>query len=763
MPLYKILFISTFIFLSGSSICAQSPAKADLGNMLYSLSKSRPDTNRVKILWGIGDHYLYKPGEKKQDIDSAFLFLRKAVGLSEQLAESEWKNKVSVSLAAACFEARKAVAGRLIFKEIISFYKKTGKASLEGDAWLTLGDQLKNTDTTHQQKERLACYQRSYELQKKACQNKSAILALTRWTQTALSIRDYDEALKGLLKIKAESEKSKLYTNIYGWAIDNLTTIAASKGDFYKQLFYQIENLNALKKHPEYYTVNGEIMSYNRITDLYLQMDDYKKAEIYALKELDLTLKAGEDYVFPLDNLLISLLNQGKASTALAILQRTVRAMPPKKMQEIDVSHFYGRVYAAMHNFKKADLYFQRAARLYEAIDPQHKNIDYLTSTYETAAEYYISTKQFKMAAPFVSGLAGIREHFSNVQKSNLELMTSKVDSSSGRYLLALQHFQAHSFLKDTIFNMGKVSQMNQLEVAFETKEKQNKINVLNSQNKENLARAAKARLERNITIAGIIIMIIISGIAYNVIRNKIKSNRLLRAQKDEIDLKNGQLEILLNDKEKLLTEKEGLIADKDILLKEVHHRVKNNLQIVMSLLSTQSEYLENREALQAIEESQQRVQAIALIHQKIYHETGGVNVRMPSYISNMVEDFMVFSNAEKRGIRIMTMVEELDLDIDVAVPVGLILNEGITNAIKYAFGDKGGLVEINMHRCNDQYHLLISDNGKGLPPEFDLRTASSLGMVMMKGLSGQVQGSFNIINSEGLTLSLKFPMSKTK
>jgi len=758
MPVLRIFFVCCIILHFGPKSYSQTSTNTTVKQLFYLLKESKPDSNRIDILWRLGDHYLYLPGENKSDIGNAFNFLNQSIDLCDRLDLPDWKNRVYISLATCYFEAGNVDGGRTKFKEVITYYKKKGNKSMEARAWYVLGDQLRNKGKNDHQEERMSCYQRSYYLFKQAGDHKQAINAIKRWTQTLIDEKKTDEAEKKLLIIKTESEAYGYFNNIYGWALDNLTTIAASKGDFYKQLFYQLKNLDALKSHQEYYTADGEIMCYNRITNLYLQLDDYRKAEIYAQKELTLTLKVKGDYVYPLDNLIICLLNLGKSRNALTVLQKTVTIMPPDKRQKIDINQFYGRIYAAMHQYQLAEDYFLRAVSSYEAMDPHHENIDYMTATYETAQEFYIATRQFKKAAPFLSGLSGISKHFSNVQKTNLALVSSQVDSASGDYLSALKHFQRYSHLKDTIFNIEKISQLNQLEVSFETKQKQNKIDLLDAQNKANIARVEKANLERNITTGGILIMLVISGITYNGIRNKIKSNRLLSTQKDEINRQNSELQVLLGEKEDLLSEKESLLADKDMLLKEVHHRVKNNLQIVMSLLSTQLDYLENKEAVQAVEESQQRVQAIALIHQKIYHATGGVSIQMRSYISDLVEDLEIFCNASNRGIQFKIMVDEIDLDIDIAVPVGLILNEAITNAIKYAFEKNGGLVHIIMRKSNGLYDLIISDNGKGLPANFDFAKVNSLGMVMMKGLSGQIRASFELLNENGLTLSLKFP-----
>ncbi|GAA4317991.1 hypothetical protein GCM10023149_15870 [Mucilaginibacter gynuensis] len=702
---------------------------------------------------------MFRPGENRSDLDSAFKYLGQAAQLSAQLHLPDRKNKVLISIATCYVEAGDLESGIVKFKEAIAYYKKVGNKRAEAGAWYSYGSQLKNNNKNDHQRQQLACFESSYKLYKEGGDTKEAIQALVRWTQIQLDRKNNTEAENGLQRIRNECIKIGYFKEFYGWALDNLTTIAASKGDFYEQLFYQLENLDALKKHAEYYTDDGIILAYNRITGLYLALGDYIKAELYAQKELSLTLKRKGDYVFPLDNLFISMLHQGNAEAALRILKKTIKIQPPERPQQVDVDQFFGRIYAAMHRYELADHHFKKAVAEYDALDPRHENINLFTAIYETASDFYISTGQFKKADHFVKGLAAMDKHFTRLQKSELALKQSKVDSASGDHFSALVHFHNYSNIKDSIFNSEKISQLNRLEVVYETKQKQIKINLLNAQNKAHLAETEKANLERNITAGGIVVMFIITGITFYSFRIKIKSNRLLTFKSLEIDRQNKSLQVLVNEKERLLAEKEDLLADKDILLKEVHHRVKNNLQIVMSLLSTQLEYLENKEAVQALEESHQRVQAIALVHQKLYRDKGGIRIEMRPYIADMVDDLDGFFNAGKRKIRFELEIDPIHLDIEQAVPVGLILNEAMTNSIKYAFTNDEGSVKVFVKRTLEEHVVIkITDNGKGLPTDFDLGDSNTLGMEMMKGLSKQLSGTFNIVSNAGVEILLSFP-----
>ena len=227
------------------------------------------------------------------------------------------------------------------------------------------------------------------------------------------------------------------------------------------------------------------------------------------------------------------------------------------------------------------------------------------------------------------------------------------------------------------------------------------------------------------------------------------KQVRRLKAQQKEIYTKNTSLRHLVDEKE--------------WLLKEIHHRVKNNLHTITSLLESQSAYLEN-DALDAIRDSQHRVFAMSLIHQKLYQtEKNETSINMPVYLRELV-DYLKESFESTRRIKFHMDTKEIELDISLAVPVGLILNEAITNAMKYAFpGDRSGDVEISIKRTSERKLLFaVADNGIGLPDGFDPNNINSLGMKLMKGLSTDIMAGFRVENLNGTTISIEFAPDKS-
>jgi two-component system, sensor histidine kinase PdtaS len=209
------------------------------------------------------------------------------------------------------------------------------------------------------------------------------------------------------------------------------------------------------------------------------------------------------------------------------------------------------------------------------------------------------------------------------------------------------------------------------------------------------------------------------------------------------------------HEKNKLL---EQLEKDKEWLMKEIHHRVKNNFHIVASLLEIQCSYLKNKEALTAIKDSQHRIHSMSIIHQKLYQSETFSTIHVPEYIYELVE-YLRESYAIRENIHFDLHIEKVELNHGAAITLGLILNEAITNAIKYAFADKGeGKISISLtHLSSTELLLSVSDNGRGLPADFNNHIGASMGMELLQGLTDDIGGSFSIQTNGGTHINIIF------
>ena len=214
---------------------------------------------------------------------------------------------------------------------------------------------------------------------------------------------------------------------------------------------------------------------------------------------------------------------------------------------------------------------------------------------------------------------------------------------------------------------------------------------------------------------------------------------------------------IVLNDiteRIKLERELKASLDEKEVLLKEVHHRVKNNLQIVNSLLSLQSAYINDQKSLDAFKETQNRVMSMALIHEKLYRSRDLARIDFSEYIQ-MLASQITATYSTKGNVAIKINIDKILIGIDMAVPCGLMINEMISNSMKHAFpGGRPGEITIEMHEVpgssEKQYFLKVSDNGIGLPEGFDIEKANTLGMILITSLASQLNGSLEIKSSDG-------------
>ena len=199
-------------------------------------------------------------------------------------------------------------------------------------------------------------------------------------------------------------------------------------------------------------------------------------------------------------------------------------------------------------------------------------------------------------------------------------------------------------------------------------------------------------------------------------------------------------------------------LEEKEILLKEIHHRVKNNLQVVSSLLSLQSGYPRVESVRELFLESQNRVKSMALIHEKLYQSADFSNIDFADYIESLARNLFHSYAANPEQIR-LTIEVDVELDIDHAIPCGLIVNELLSNSLKHAFPeDRAGTVLLRFHQQDHQFVLLFADDGIGLPADMDFRNTESLGLQLVTTLTSQIGGTIEHLPADvGTTFQISF------
>jgi two-component sensor histidine kinase len=194
-------------------------------------------------------------------------------------------------------------------------------------------------------------------------------------------------------------------------------------------------------------------------------------------------------------------------------------------------------------------------------------------------------------------------------------------------------------------------------------------------------------------------------------------------------------------------------LKEKEVLLREIHHRVKNNLQIISSLLNLQSSQIEDERARQQYAVSHERIRAMALVHEKLYESKDLSGIDFGDYVYSLAHALNLSCNPDPSRIRLHIDVDQapVQLKLDAAIPCALILNELIMNGFKHAFpGERSGEISVRFVRAEETNQLVVSDNGIGLPPHFDIENASSLGLQLVTVLSEQVDAKLQIVSEGG-------------
>lgn len=316
-------------------------------------------------------------------------------------------------------------------------------------------------------------------------------------------------------------------------------------------------------------------------------------------------------------------------------------------------------------------------------------------------------------------------------QQMSIAEILYKAYKDLGRNADALSHLEKFKLVSDSILNQDISRQVSELEMAFETNKKNQEIDRLSLEDQIKSARLSSQRK----WIGGLILgLAILSFLLYRLFR-----------QKQQINEQNEQISKTLGEKE--------------LLLKEIHHRVKNNLQLISSLLSLQSRSIEDDVARQAIDEGQARVRSMALIHQDLYNKDNLTAVNTREYLSKLTQE-LAYTFGVSSNIEIQLDVDDMLIDVSTIVPIGLIINELVTNSMKYAFPDQSsGKITIALSESDHKLNLMVKDNGIGYNP--DNKRTGSFGLTLIKALTKQLDGDMEIKFDPGTEINITFKKYK--
>ncbi|WP_454801320.1 tetratricopeptide repeat-containing sensor histidine kinase [Mucilaginibacter phyllosphaerae] len=702
------------------------------------------DTNKVRLMLRLGQSYIERPGSDPKDLDSGAYFIRQAKTLSSALHADYWRMEALKWLGDFYLEGGNWQQGRSSFMEVVNYYEKKQDRPNVLRTLIRFSQCLPYRPETGTIKE---------EIYKNLIQNYKAVgdrnnamdmlkeLAYIHLTAGRLSLAENE--MSEVLSVYKAIKYPKIY-EIYNL----ISMLHRQKGNIDKELYYDLEALKNAEASGD--TLNA-VQFYFNLGQFYKDQQMNRQSLYYFRRTLNCmrTLKNFDQYDMLTAHCAVILIHMDQPKQALSFITRSFSLSPPDgAFKRYAQSTAFGLCFDKLKQYKKAEAEYlemlKQVTELYEhgKVTPE----DYFLK-YKIVLSFYVNSGQYSKAPPYLKKVLAAPPGVLNPSVlPQVHLMEYKVDSAAGRIAAALKHYILYKALEDSLFTKDRVKEIQDINIKYQTAQKQKDLELLQATDKLNQQALSEAIRSRKFYVSGLIMSLMIIGFVYNRYLIKQKNNQKLKIKQTEILTKNIALERLLKDNE--------------WLLKEIHHRVKNNLQIVMSLLNSQSTYLHDEEALNANIDSQTRIQAMSLIHQKLYRDNNMTSIYMPDYINELV-DYLKETYKTKHHVIFDKQVVAVHLDVQQAIPIGLILNEAITNSIKYAFKDHSdAIISVGLNVAGEnEIILIVSDNGIGLPAGFDALNSHSFGMTMMKGLTEDLEGLFELSSLGGTKIKITFTL----
>lgn len=713
----------------------------------YQLPKQQQD--RYQLLMQQGDRYrdmqLNDFGRKVTD--SAVFFYRQAYDVATPLHLPQLQARSLLAIAYAQMLGDQADSGRTYYHRVIAEFQRLRDTLDEATAWASLGTGLRDIDSLTRN-EKIDAFRRAERLHRQMGKITDALRQKEAIAYIYMRAGKLDSA-ESLLQSNLREYSVMHYTKLYR-TYDLLTGVYKTRGDWPHQLYYGLE----MVRNAEQYAPKADLSYYYYILGgFYFDAGMHPEALYYLRKsaEYNATYNNYKFFYDRLKSLTDELLAEGKPEEALEYCKKSIAKAPaPGNDAKLYYNMSLGDCYLALGQTDSARSHYLISQDCLVKEDNSY-NFSFYTYAFLHArlGKLYFTRHQFAIAQSYLDKLDSVPPHvIKPAQLKSNELLRFRVDSAMGSFVSAIRHYQAFKNIDDSLLNVNKSRQIVEMQTKYESRQKEQEIRLLQTQ--------------RSFIIGGVGLLLVIICLLYYAYRAKQRHN----------------------------LEKDRLLTEKDWLLKEIHHRVKNNLQIITSLLKTQSHFLEEGSARNAIRETLNRVQSMSLIHHKLYTESDISSIDLPAYISDLILHLQNSFSDLSRHVDFRHKAEPIRMESGQLIPIGLILNEAITNSIKYAFPKDGGTTRgggttrrgstirgggtiressaikedaticISLLSAGPNcLELIISDNGIGLPGDFDTRSTRSLGMKMIRMLTKQLDGKLVITGSPGVKIVVQFPL----
>ena len=555
-----------------------------------------------------------------------------------------------------------------------------------------------------------------------------AYIGLAKWHEDHTVLDSSIVYLKKAISVYEKQEMTKELAETYLLLVTNYSgTAEYDKGS--DTVF------KALALYEKLGDQQGVAQCYTKICDLLYYSDSYAEGADYCKKAIAIQEKNGyeEDLALSYRRLAENQLFLGDLDESLANMNQAINLY--KKIGEtgppiLACYNGRGNIYKYMERYEEAIEDYNRCYEGAKAIGLER----YMMPPTANIGHVYLLQGKYAEALPYNLRAIEIMKRIGNSKNLWENYMhVSNIYKELGDYKNAFEYHELYEQGHTEYLNTIIARKDSELQVKYETAQKDLAI----------LDKEAKIAQQRKtqwlyIGIAGLLAIILFG--MYFTLKNIRKKRKSLAILNSELDAKNRQNELLL---------------------KEIHHRVKNNLEMVKSLIALQSAKLEDGASKEAMLASQNRVQSMGIIHQKLYQGENLGSIEMKDYFMNLSEGVLDTFNAEEK-VKIECAMDQLNLDVDTAVPIGLIVNELLTNALKYAFPDGvKGQINISLVKENNDLLLKVTDNGIG-KTEGSKPKGTGFGTQLIQLLTQQLNGTISEEHSNGTAVFFNFKNFKT-
>ena len=706
---------------------------------------------RVRLLIILGQYYvLYlRTSDNKENVHLAYPAIMEALTLAERLRSNYWIVE-SLAMMGKYYYANGDISkGENSFFRIVKLFEQTHDVAKQA-YWLEqMVDYMPYTPELY--REQLGYYQKALDLYLSINRKVEAASVYGGMAFLGKCMNDFDSAKKFYFKKIALLKE--IGSNDFYDSFLNLAEIYYAEGNQNSAINYALQAL----KNIELLQADENLpLAYRSLGDIYSGLNEIGQGGYYYRLCLDYpnnsVFKNTYGYTV-LRSYTTVLILQKKTVEALAFARNYTAGNPPRSMFDEEIREsVLGACYDAVGDIDMAEKNYLQMIRTDSLCRANLGKEIFFTANiagaeaYFEIGKFYVSHNRYKEAQFYIEKSL----KFENVPaplRKDVTYLQFKTDSASGNFNSAIRHYQRSVFLKDSLLAGEHLKELNFLKVQFETAQKEKNIKLLE---KEDQLQRKELEQSRQLRMWSVVVMILLVGflaILYNRNRLKNKINVQLERQKKVINSKNLSLS--------------QLVQEKEWLLKEVHHRVKNNLQIVTSLLNSQSDLIAEGPVLDALLEGKHRIQAMAMIHQRLYNTDDYNTILMPSYIAELV-DYLKESFNPGNRIIFKLSIDPVALNLSAAVPIALILNEAISNSLKHGFPNgREGTVTIELQCLGGQAKLLkIADDGIGMPAFTDESYPNSFGLRLIRGLTSDLSGTLKIEKGEGTLIEIVFDVN---